>query len=76
MLNITYHVPSANRIRLWNKGVDSESFHTKYRRHEMRVRLRYHRLLQFLMTGVLRNFEWTNNFFPLPLVVVNQKSHW
>ncbi|KAL5679899.1 hypothetical protein ACJX0J_006284, partial [Zea mays] len=35
----TAKVVPANRIRLWNKGVDSESFHTKYRRHEMRVRL-------------------------------------
>nr|GEW50762.1 sulfoquinovosyl transferase SQD2-like [Tanacetum cinerariifolium] len=28
-----------NKIRLWNKGVDSESFHPKFRSHEMRVRL-------------------------------------
>ncbi|XP_022841962.1 sulfoquinovosyl transferase SQD2-like isoform X2 [Olea europaea var. sylvestris] len=28
-----------NRIRLWNKGVDSESFHPRFRSHEMRVRL-------------------------------------
>ncbi|CAN6313315.1 unnamed protein product [Urochloa humidicola] len=35
----TAKVVPANRIRLWNKGVDSESFHTKYRRHGMRVRL-------------------------------------
>lgn len=32
-------VASANKIRLWNKGVDSESFHPKYRCHEMRYRL-------------------------------------
>ena len=31
---------SANKIRLWNKGVDSESFHPRYRSHEMRLRLR------------------------------------
>ncbi|EPS57405.1 hypothetical protein M569_17413, partial [Genlisea aurea] len=30
---------SANRIRLWNKGVDSESFHPKFRSYEMRLRL-------------------------------------
>ncbi|GJN30980.1 hypothetical protein PR202_gb19331 [Eleusine coracana subsp. coracana] len=36
----TAKVVSANRIRLWNKGVDSESFHPKYRSHEMRNRLR------------------------------------
>ncbi|KAF5951324.1 hypothetical protein HYC85_001642, partial [Camellia sinensis] len=28
-----------NKIRLWNKGVDSESFHLKYRSQEMRIRL-------------------------------------
>jgi sulfoquinovosyltransferase len=38
----TAHVISANRIRLWNKGVDSASFHPKFRSHEMRVRLRWH----------------------------------
>ncbi|XP_077214421.1 sulfoquinovosyldiacylglycerol 2 [Tasmannia lanceolata] len=32
-------VTAANKIRLWNKGVDSESFHPRYRSHEMRVRL-------------------------------------
>ncbi|GKA53251.1 sulfoquinovosyl transferase SQD2-like protein, partial [Tanacetum coccineum] len=32
-------VTAANKIRLWNKGVDSESFHPKFRSHEMRVRL-------------------------------------
>lgn len=32
-------VTAANKIRLWNKGVDSESFHPKYRSHEMRLRL-------------------------------------
>ncbi|XP_016468342.2 sulfoquinovosyl transferase SQD2 [Nicotiana tabacum] len=34
-----YKVTKANRIRLWNKGVDSESFHPRYRSHEMRLRL-------------------------------------
>ncbi|KAJ0979612.1 hypothetical protein J5N97_015086 [Dioscorea zingiberensis] len=33
------HVTEENKIRLWNKGVDSESFHPRYRHHEMRVRL-------------------------------------
>lgn len=33
------HVTAANRIRLWSKGVDSESFNPRYRTHEMRVRL-------------------------------------
>ncbi|KAK6943532.1 Glycosyltransferase subfamily 4-like, N-terminal domain [Dillenia turbinata] len=33
------HVTAANKIRLWNKGVDSESFHPRFRSHEMRVRL-------------------------------------
>ncbi|CAL5437393.1 unnamed protein product [Camellia sinensis] len=28
-----------NKIRLWNKGVDSESFYPKYRSQEMRIRL-------------------------------------
>lgn len=32
-------VTAANKIRLWNKGVDSESFHPKFRSHEMRLRL-------------------------------------
>ncbi|XP_039047795.1 sulfoquinovosyl transferase SQD2-like isoform X2 [Hibiscus syriacus] len=32
-------VTAASRIRLWNKGVDSESFHPQYRSHEMRLRL-------------------------------------
>ncbi|KAK2997813.1 hypothetical protein RJ639_024973, partial [Escallonia herrerae] len=32
-------VTAANKIRLWNKGVDSESFHPRYRCHEMRLRL-------------------------------------
>lgn len=31
---------SANRIRLWNKGVDSESFHPRFRTEEMRLKLR------------------------------------
>ncbi|EMS55944.1 GDP-mannose-dependent alpha-mannosyltransferase [Triticum urartu] len=29
----------ANKIRLWNKGVDSESFHPRFRNQEMRSRL-------------------------------------
>ncbi|MED6212588.1 Sulfoquinovosyl transferase sqd2 [Stylosanthes scabra] len=32
-------VTAANKIRLWNKGVDSESFHPKFKSHEMRIRL-------------------------------------
>ncbi|GLJ42128.1 hypothetical protein SUGI_0872380 [Cryptomeria japonica] len=32
-------VAAAYKIRLWHKGVDSESFHPRYRSHEMRVRL-------------------------------------
>ncbi|KAL0344479.1 UNVERIFIED_CONTAM: Sulfoquinovosyl transferase SQD2 [Sesamum radiatum] len=32
-------VTAANRIRLWNKGVDSESFHPRFCSHEMRLRL-------------------------------------
>ncbi|XP_012087901.1 sulfoquinovosyl transferase SQD2 [Jatropha curcas] len=32
-------VTAANRIRLWNKGVDSESFHPRFRSQEMRWRL-------------------------------------
>ncbi|XP_011047421.1 PREDICTED: uncharacterized protein LOC105141768 isoform X3 [Populus euphratica] len=32
-------VTTANKIRLWNKGVDSESFHPRFRSHEMRMRL-------------------------------------
>uniref|UniRef100_A0A0E0CYG0 Uncharacterized protein n=1 Tax=Oryza meridionalis TaxID=40149 RepID=A0A0E0CYG0_9ORYZ len=35
----TAKVVSANRVRLWNKGVDSESFHPKFRKHEMRIKL-------------------------------------
>lgn len=34
-----YKVAAANTIRLWNKGVDSDSFHPKFKSHEMRVRL-------------------------------------
>ncbi|MED6209453.1 Sulfoquinovosyl transferase sqd2, variant 2 [Stylosanthes scabra] len=32
-------VTAANKIRLWNKGVDSYSFHPRYRSNEMRLRL-------------------------------------
>ncbi|CAM0905129.1 unnamed protein product [Alopecurus aequalis] len=32
-------VTAANKIRLWNKGVDSESFHPRFRNQEMRSRL-------------------------------------
>ncbi|XP_075490772.1 sulfoquinovosyl transferase SQD2-like [Primulina tabacum] len=32
-------VTAANKIRLWNKGVDSESFHPRFRSHAMRVLL-------------------------------------
>ncbi|KAK6152512.1 hypothetical protein DH2020_015147 [Rehmannia glutinosa] len=32
-------VTTANRIRLWNKGVDSESFHPRFSSQEMRLRL-------------------------------------
>uniref|UniRef100_A0A0E0AEU8 Glycosyltransferase subfamily 4-like N-terminal domain-containing protein n=1 Tax=Oryza glumipatula TaxID=40148 RepID=A0A0E0AEU8_9ORYZ len=32
-------VTAANKIRLWNKGVDSESFHPRFRNDEMRARL-------------------------------------
>ncbi|CAA6655115.1 unnamed protein product [Spirodela intermedia] len=32
-------VTAAHKIRLWNKGVDSNSFHPSHRNHEMRVRL-------------------------------------
>ncbi|KAF4353342.1 hypothetical protein F8388_015753 [Cannabis sativa] len=32
-------VAADNKIRLWNKGVDSESFHPRFRSHEMRIRL-------------------------------------
>ncbi|KAL5550059.1 hypothetical protein UlMin_000235 [Ulmus minor] len=34
-----YRVTAANKIRLWNKGVDSESFHPCFQSHEMRIRL-------------------------------------
>uniref|UniRef100_A0A0D6R6Q0 Glycosyltransferase subfamily 4-like N-terminal domain-containing protein n=1 Tax=Araucaria cunninghamii TaxID=56994 RepID=A0A0D6R6Q0_ARACU len=32
-------VAAAYKIRLWHKGVDSESFHPRFRSHEMRIRL-------------------------------------
>ncbi|KAK7339837.1 hypothetical protein VNO77_20523 [Canavalia gladiata] len=32
-------VTAANKIRLWNKGVDSEKFNPQFRSHEMRLRL-------------------------------------
>ncbi|WCJ28436.1 D-inositol 3-phosphate glycosyltransferase [Euphorbia peplus] len=32
-------VTAANKIRLWNKGVDSDSFHPRFRSEEMRCRL-------------------------------------
>ncbi|KAL6998401.1 Sulfoquinovosyl transferase sqd2 [Sarracenia purpurea var. burkii] len=32
-------VAAANKIRVWNKGVDSECFHPRYRSYEMRLRL-------------------------------------
>ncbi|KAE8806988.1 putative glycosyltransferase [Hordeum vulgare] len=32
-------VTAANKIRLWNKGVDSESFHPRFRNQEMRSML-------------------------------------
>ncbi|KAH0849645.1 LOW QUALITY PROTEIN: hypothetical protein HID58_096206, partial [Brassica napus] len=31
---------AANQLRLWNKGVDSESFNPRFRSQEMRIRLR------------------------------------
>ncbi|XP_074571044.1 sulfoquinovosyl transferase SQD2-like isoform X1 [Curcuma longa] len=31
--------PIAHKIRLWNKGIDSKSFHPRYRSQEMRARL-------------------------------------
>ncbi|KAK4745931.1 hypothetical protein SAY87_012243 [Trapa incisa] len=34
-----YRVTAADKIRLWNKGVDSESFHPRFKSHEMRLRL-------------------------------------
>nr|GMD43376.1 sulfoquinovosyl transferase SQD2-like [Ipomoea batatas] len=34
-----HKVTEANRIRLWDKGVDSESFHPRHCSHEMRLRL-------------------------------------
>ncbi|MFS8033301.1 hypothetical protein Hanom_Chr17g01567911 [Helianthus anomalus] len=36
-----YKVVVSNTIRLWNKGVDSDSFHPKFHSHEMRIRLSY-----------------------------------
>ncbi|XP_038721306.1 sulfoquinovosyl transferase SQD2-like isoform X2 [Tripterygium wilfordii] len=36
---MSYHTHVPVKIRLWNKGVDSESFHPRYRSHEMRLRL-------------------------------------
>ncbi|WOL08389.1 sulfoquinovosyl transferase SQD2 [Canna indica] len=36
---IAAHATEADKIRLWNKGIDSESFHPRYYSHEMRVRL-------------------------------------
>jgi len=32
-------ITEANKIRVWNKGVDSVSFHPRYCSHEMRLRL-------------------------------------
>ncbi|CAL5410694.1 unnamed protein product [Camellia sinensis] len=37
-------VTASNKICLWNKGVDSESFHPKYRSQEMRIRLRSNKI--------------------------------
>ncbi|KAJ0591231.1 putative Glycosyltransferase subfamily 4-like domain-containing protein [Helianthus annuus] len=34
-----YKVAASNTIRLWNKDVDSDSFHPKFHSHEMRIRL-------------------------------------
>jgi hypothetical protein len=39
--SLTWFVFPANKIRLWNKGVDSESFHPRFRNKEMRSRLTY-----------------------------------
>ncbi|MFS7974463.1 hypothetical protein Hanom_Chr09g00869081 [Helianthus anomalus] len=36
-----YKVAASNTIPLWNKGVDSDSFHPKFHSHEMRIRLSY-----------------------------------
>ncbi|CAL5335957.1 unnamed protein product [Camellia sinensis] len=38
-LSDAYWTSGSNKIRLWNKGVDSESFYPKYRSQEMRIRL-------------------------------------
>ncbi|XP_010558362.1 PREDICTED: sulfoquinovosyl transferase SQD2 [Tarenaya hassleriana] len=36
---LTAGATAADQLRLWNKGVDSESFHPRFRSHEMRLRL-------------------------------------
>ena len=33
-------VPTAEKIRIWRKGVDSVSFHPRFRSSEMRMKLR------------------------------------
>ncbi|MED6209454.1 Sulfoquinovosyl transferase sqd2, variant 3 [Stylosanthes scabra] len=42
-------VTAANKIRLWNKGVDSYSFHPRYRSNEMRLRLRFRNFIIFTL---------------------------
>jgi sulfoquinovosyltransferase len=49
---LKWYMLSANKIRLWNKGVDSESFHPRFRNKEMRSRLTYAFFLPFLSVGV------------------------
>ncbi|KAH0930986.1 hypothetical protein HID58_008103 [Brassica napus] len=40
---------AANQLRLWNKGVDSESFNPRFRSQEMRIRLRQEYTIRFLL---------------------------
>ncbi|ONM50822.1 Sulfoquinovosyl transferase SQD2 [Zea mays] len=65
-------VTAANKIRLWNKGVDSESFHPRFRNMEMRSRLTYIAVL-YLSVSMPGPNCGANVFVGAGMV--NQKSH-
>ncbi|CAG7878704.1 unnamed protein product [Brassica rapa] len=60
---------AANQLRLWNKGVDSESFNPRFRSQEMRIRLRQ----EFNILFFFYIYIWNKNmdsFLPeKPLVI-------
>ncbi|GFY93192.1 sulfoquinovosyldiacylglycerol 2 [Actinidia rufa] len=70
-------VTDANKIRVWNKGVDSESFHPRYRCDVMRLRLTNGEPEKPLIVhvgrlGVEKEFGSTQKVFALPSNVMDK----